>query len=209
MSARELRIISALLVAVYAWSAWQPAKVGTWWLEVAPVFVGLPLIAWLHARLGLAAITLRLLAFEALVVAIGAHYTYAEVPIGFYALELFGFERNHYDRFAHFMQGVFPTMLLRELLLRTTALRPGAWLFAIVSAFCLSFSAFYEFIEWGAAVLLEEGATDFLGTQGDPWDTQWDMFLAFCGSVVAQLAFSGLLDRQLRRKAQDSDPERR
>jgi putative membrane protein len=186
-----------LLAAVYAWSAFRPASVPTWWMETAPVFAALPLLLAAHRRLHLTRIVLLLLAIEAAIVAVGAHYTYANVPIGFRISDLLGLERNHYDRFAHFFQGVFPSLLFRELLLKTSGLRRGGWLFFVVSAICLSFSAIYELIEWGAAVLFAEGATAFLGTQGDPWDTQWDMFLALNGSILAQLFLATLHDRQL------------
>jgi putative membrane protein len=190
-------VLLGLLVAIYGWSAFQPASVATWWMETAPVFLALPMLLAAHRRLRLTRIVLLLLAIEAAIVAVGAHYTYANVPIGFRASELLGLERNHYDRFAHFFQGVFPSLLFRELLLKTSGLRRGGWLFFVVSAICLSFSAIYEFIEWGASILFAEGATEFLGTQGDPWDTQWDMFLALGGSIVAQLLLATTHDRQL------------
>lgn len=197
MSRRELGLILAALAFVYAWSAWRPADPPTWWMEVAPVLALLPLVLFLDRRVGLTALTLRLLAFEAVLVAVGAHYTYANVPLGFWVSDLVGFERNHYDRFGHFMQGVVPALLMRELLLKTSPLRRGAWLFVIVSSICLALSATYEFLEWGAAVIFADGATEFLGTQGDPWDAQWDMLLALIGSVLAQILLRGVHDRQL------------
>ena len=202
MRSREPLVLVLLLAVVYAVSAWHPADVATWWMEVGPVFAVFAVVVVLEVRLGLTSLSLRLLTLEAIVVAVGAHYTYAHVPAGFWIADLFGFERNHYDRIAHFMQGVVPSIVLRELLLRTSPLVRGAWLFTIVSSMCLATSAIYEFIEWGAAILFAEGATEFLGTQGDPWDTQWDMFLALLGSITAQLALRRLHDRQLRALAQ-------
>src|SRR6185369_9061385 len=115
--------------------------------------------------------------------------TYAHVPIGFWVSNLLGFTRNHYDRFGHFMQGVVPAIMMRELLLRTSPLKRGPWLFAIVTAISLALSATYELVEWAAAVVFGSGATEFLGTQGDPWDTQWDMLMALIGSLTAQILF--------------------
>ena len=137
------------------------------------------------------------LAVHACVLALGGHYTYAEVPLGFWVRDALGLARNHYDRLGHLAQGFVPALLARELLLRTSPLRPGRWLFALVSLSILGVSACYELIEWWTALALGQGADAFLGTQGDPWDTQWDMFLALCGAVLAQLTLSGLHDRQL------------
>ena len=128
---------------------------------------------------------------------IGAHYTYAEVPLGRWVQDAFGLARNHYDRIGHFAQGFVPAILARELLLRTSPLQPGRWLFFLVCSVCLAFSASYELFEWGIARALGESATAFLATQGDEWDTQWDMFLALLGSVIAQICFFGTHDRQL------------
>jgi putative membrane protein len=194
---REAAGLLVFLAVVYLVSGWSPSDRPTWWMEVAPVFVALPVLLWLIARVGFTPITLYLLAFEAVLVAVGAHYTYSEVPLGRWVSDFFGWERNHYDRFGHFMQGVVPALLFRELLLRTSPLVRGKWLFLIVSSICLAFSACYEFIEWWAAVLFADGATAFLGTQGDPWDSQWDMFLALSGSILSQLVLSRVHDRQI------------
>jgi len=128
---------------------------------------------------------------------LGGHYTYARVPLGFWMQEAFGFARNHYDRIGHLAQGFIPAMLVREVFRRKVSLRPGGWLFFLVTCACLAISAFYEFIEWWTALASGTAATDFLGTQGDPWDTQWDMFLAFVGAMAAQLLLSRVQDRQL------------
>ena len=129
----------------------------------------------------------RLLFIHAIILMVGGHYTYARVPAGFWLQDLFDLSRNHYDRLGHLAQGFFPAILAREILLRLSPLRPGRWLFFLVVCVCLAFSAFYEMIEWWAAVLLgDQSAESFLGTQGDVWDTQWDMFLALIGSICAQ-----------------------
>jgi putative membrane protein len=128
---------------------------------------------------------------------LGGHYTYARVPPGFWVQDLFGFARNHYDRLGHLAQGFIPAMIAREILLRRTPLTRGGWLFFIVCCICLAISACYEFIEWWAALIGGAGATEFLGTQGDVWDTQWDMLMALIGAITAQLLLARLHDRQL------------
>jgi putative membrane protein len=179
-----LLIVAAIALAV---SSVAPTDRGTWWLEVAPVFIGAPLLIATAQRFPLTPMVYRLLFVHALILMLGGHYTYAEVPLGRWVQEWFGLARNHYDRLGHFAQGFVPAMLVRELLLRTSPLRPGKWLFFLVCTVCLAFSACYEFIEWWSALILGQGADAFLGTQGDPWDTQWDMFLALIGALTAQL----------------------
>jgi len=138
---------------------------------------------------------------HAVILMVGGHYTYARVPLGFWAQDVFDFARNHYDRLGHLAQGFVPAILAREILLRRTPLVPGAWLFLLVLSVCLAFSAFYEMLEWWTALLGGVAATDFLGTQGDVWDTQWDMFLAGVGATAALLLLSRLHDKQLARLA--------
>ncbi len=140
-----------------------------------------------------------LLFVHGLILILGGHYTYAMVPLGEWMREAFGFARNHYDRIGHFAQGFVPAILAREILLRTSPLRPGKWLFTIVVAICLAFSAFYELIEWWTALIGGHGAEAFLGTQGDIWDTQNDMFQALLGAITAQLLLARVHDRQLAR----------
>lgn len=195
----ELAILLSLTTLAVAVSAWQPADTLTWALEAAPVLIGAALLILTHGHFPLTPLTLRLLFLHALVLLMGAHYTYAQVPVGFWAAETFDLARNHYDRFAHVVQGFVPAILLREILLRTSPLYPGKWLFVVVAGICLAFSAFYEMIEWWSAVIYGASAEAFLGTQGDPWDTQWDMFLALVGAVTAQLLLSRAHDRALER----------
>ncbi|QQQ78081.1 DUF2238 domain-containing protein [Saccharothrix sp. 6-C] len=185
--------LAVLVVVAVAVSAIRPKDYVTWLLEVAPIVIALPLLAWTRRRFPLTPLAYWLIFGHALVLALGGHYTYAEVPLG----ELPWTDRNHYDRFAHFVQGFVPAVLVREVLLRRTPLRPGRWTFFLVSATCLAVSAGYEFVEWAGAVVGGESATDFLGTQGDVWDTHWDMLLALVGSVVAQWALGRAHDRQL------------
>jgi len=142
-----------------------------------------------------------LIFLHAIILMVGGHYTYARVPLGFWVQEAFGFARNHYDRLGHFAQGFVPAIIAREVLLRTTGLRRGGWLFFLVTCVCMAISVTYEFIEWWAALLGGAAAQDFLGTQGDPWDTQWDMFIATIGAIVGQLVLARRHDRELARLA--------
>ena len=169
----------------------------TWLLEVFPIFIAVPILLVTRHWFPLTPLVYRLIFVHALILMLGGHYTYAKVPLGFWIQEWFGFARNHYDRIGHFAQGFVPAMVAREILLRCSPLERGKWLFAIVAAFCLAISACYEFIEWWAAVLGGSAADAFLGTQGDVWDTQWDMFMAFVGAIVAQATLGRVHDGQL------------
>ncbi|HKQ59829.1 MAG TPA: DUF2238 domain-containing protein [Candidatus Polarisedimenticolaceae bacterium] len=176
-----------------------PHDRATWWLEVAPVLIGIPLLLASAGRFPLTPLAYGLLGVHALILIVGGHYTYARVPLGFWAQQAFGFARNHYDRLGHFTQGFVPAIVVRELLLRTSPLRRGRWLFVLVAATCLAFSACYEFLEWWTALAGGDAAAAFLGTQGDVWDTQWDMFLCLLGALAAQLVLGRVHDRQLGR----------
>jgi putative membrane protein len=169
----------------------------TWFLEVLPVLVAAPLLIATWRRFPLTPLAYWLIAAHAMILILGAHYTYARVPLGFWMQDAFDFQRNHYDRIGHLMQGFGPAIVIRELLVRTSPLAPGKWLFTLVLFSVLGVSATYEFTEWWAALAGGEAAGAFLGTQGDVWDTQWDMFLAGCGAIASQLLFARLHDRQL------------
>jgi putative membrane protein len=190
----------AVMVGGLAVSAWQPREWSTWSMEVAPTFIVVPLLLATRARFPLTPLAGVLIALHSLVLATGGHYTYAEVPLGRWVQQWLELPRNDFDRLGHFAQGFVPAIIVRELLLRHTPLPRGGWLFTLVTATCLAVSACYEFIEWGAALALGQGADAFLGTQGDPWDTQWDMFTAFIGALVAQLLLSRVHDAQLARR---------
>jgi putative membrane protein len=196
---REPVILLAAGVGLLALSGVDPRERVTWVLEVAPVALALPVLIATYARFPLTPLLYRLLFIHAAILLVGGHYTYAEVPVGFWLSDVFGFARNNFDRIGHFAQGFIPAILAREVLLRTSPLTRGGWLVFLVTCVCLAFSALYEMIEWWTALLMGEGATAFLGTQGDPWDTQWDMFLALAGALVSQLSLSRLHDRQLAR----------
>jgi len=191
-------MVAVATLAVVA-SGVGPKDRATWWMEVAPVLIAVPILWGTRRRFPLTPLLYGLVALHACVLSLGGHYTYAEVPLGFWARDALGLARNHYDRVGHLMQGFVPALVAREVLLRTSPLRPGRWLFTLVTAVALAISAIYEFVEWWAAVLLGQGADAFLGTQGDPWDTQWDMFMAFLGALLAQALLSRLQDRQLPR----------
>lgn len=199
MSPRLPIALLVLATAALVWSGIGPYDRATWWMEVAPVLLGAPILIATWRRFPLTPLLCVLLFVHALILVVGGHYTYARVPLGIWVQEALDFSRNHYDRLGHFAQGFVPAILAREILLRTSPLRRGKWLFFLVVCVCLAFSAFYEMIEWWAALLGGEGATEFLGTQGDPWDTQWDMFLALLGAIAAQLSLARLHDAQLRR----------
>lgn len=196
-SAKESISLIVGVLAVLIWSAIAPNDRLTWFMEVVWVLAGLPLLILTHQRFPLTHLLYWLLALHCVILIYGGKYTYALTPLGEWARAAFDLQRNHYDRLGHFAQGFIPAILARELLLRCTPLQRGGWLFYLVCAACLSFSAFFEFIEWWAAVLLGGDADAYLATQGDVWDTQWDMFLALCGAIIAQLTLARLHDRQL------------
>lgn len=201
-----LALYSAALIGLLVLSGIRPYEAGTWAMEVAPVAIVLPVLWFTHRRFPLTPLLYALIFAHAAVLMLGGHYTYARVPLGEWAREAFDLQRNHYDRLGHLMQGFVPAMAARELLLRHTPLRPGGWLFTVVTAVALAISAIYELIEWGAAVALGAGADEFLATQGDPWDTQKDMLMAWIGALLAQWLLARWHDAQLRRLAAAPKP---
>jgi len=196
---REPVILLALVGVALVASGIAPYERLTWWLEVAPVLIGAPILIATRRRFPLTPLLYRLLFAHALILILGGHYTYARVPLGDWVRDVLDLARNPYDRLGHLAQGFVPAILAREILLRRSPLVRGGWLTLTVTSICLAFSAFYELTEWWAAVLLGGSAESFLGTQGDVWDTQWDMFLALCGALLAQTLLARLHDRQLAR----------
>jgi putative membrane protein len=190
-----LGVVAAALVA----SGIAPYDRPTWLLEVFPVLIAIPLLLLTRRGFELTTLVYGLIALHALVLILGGAYTYARVPLGFALQDWLGLMRNPYDRIGHFAQGFVPAMIAREVLLRTSPLRPGRWLAFLVVCVCLAISACYELIEWAAALILGQGAEEFLGTQGDPWDTQSDMAMALVGAVCALALLSRWHDRQLDR----------
>jgi putative membrane protein len=200
-SGREPAVLLVTGLALLALSGLHPRDRLTWLMEVAPVFLAAPILVGTYTRFPLTPLVYRLLFAHAVILMVGGHYSYAEVPLGFWMQRALGLARNDYDRIGHLAQGFVPAILAREVLLRCSVLSRGGWLFFLVTSVCLAFSAFYELIEWWSALAMGEAAKDFLGTQGDPWDTQADMFCALVGAVVAQLVLGRLHDRQLARLA--------
>lgn len=197
---KEPLVLLIIVIVSLVFSGVRPYDLATWFLEVAPVLIGAPVLIATFRRFPLTPLLYRLIFIHALILILGGHYTYARVPIGYWMQDIFGFARNHYDRIGHFAQGFIPAMIAREVLIRKSPLVPGKWLFFIVVSICLAFSAFYEFTEWWAAIAFGQAAEAFLGTQGDVWDTQWDMFLAMLGAITAQISFAKIHDRQLGRQ---------
>ncbi len=196
----DKRLPGLLLAGVFAvllWSGIAPKDRYTWFLEVAPVLIALPILLFSRARFPLTALAYLAIALHSIILMVGGHYTYAEMPLFNWLRDSFDLARNHYDRVGHVAQGFFPAIVAREILIRRSPLRPGAWLFFLVTCFCLAFSAFYEMTEWWVAISSGDDAVAFLATQGDVWDTQWDMFLALLGAISAQLLLSKPHDRQL------------
>lgn len=196
---RRLLWFLGLLLPVLVWSWIGPHDRFTWWLESIPVVAGVPLILVFQKRFPLSSLLLILLWLHCVLLVVGGHYTYARVPLGEWARDWFGWTRNNYDKLGHFTQGFVPALLTRELLVRTSPLKGSRWLGLLVVCVGLAFSALYELLEWAAALASGAAADDFLGTQGDPWDTQTDMALALVGAVVALLALSRVHDRSLAR----------
>ena len=182
---------------VLLWSGINPRDRITWFFEVLPVILVLAILVPTAKSFPLSSLLYRLLFIHGLILVIGGHYTYSEVPVGYWFQETFDLSRNHYDRLGHFVQGFVPAILAREILLRKTPLVPGRWLTFLIIAVCLAFSAFYELIEWWTALLLGESADAVLGMQGDIWDSQWDMFLALVGACVSLATLSKVHDRSL------------
>jgi putative membrane protein len=197
MRSRYPLILLTAGLILLALSAIDTYEIGTWVMEVFPIFIAVPILAVTYRRFPLTPLVYTLIFVHACILMVGGHYTYARVPLGFWMQRTFHFARNHYDRIGHFAQGFVPALIAREVLLRRTPLGRGGWLFYIVCSICLAISACYEFVEWWSAVIGGSAATDFLGTQGDPWDTQWDMLFALIGSIVAQLTLAREQDREL------------
>lgn len=191
-----LLLVSTLIILL--WSNIMPKDQLTWFMEVAPVLIAVPFLTYTWQSFRLTPLLYKLIFIHAVILMIGGHYTYAEVPAGFWVQDMLDLNRNHYDRLGHFAQGFVPAILAREILLRKTLLQQGKMLFYIVTSIVLAFSAFYEMLEWWAALLYGGSADAFLATQGDVWDTQWDMFTALIGAVSAQLLLSKRHNKQLK-----------
>ncbi|APU48971.1 Inner membrane protein yjdF [Acinetobacter junii] len=195
---QKLVLLFAMLFLVLSLiiSGIDPFDRGTWFMEVLPVLIVVPLLIHTYKRFPLTNLLYVLIFIHCMVLIVGGTYTYARVPLGFEMAEWFGLDRNPYDKIGHFMQGFVPAIAAREILLRNDILKHGKMLIFIVISIVLAISASYELIEWAAALALGEGAEEFLGTQGYEWDTQSDMFFALIGSVSALFLLSKWHDRQ-------------
>ena len=199
MSGREPRVLLVVGALALAVSGVAPHDRLTWLLEVAPILIAVPVLIATARRFPLTPLAYRLIFLHALILMLGGHYTYAEVPLGDWVADALGLARNPYDRLGHLAQGFVPAIVVREILIRRSPLRPGKWLAFLVVCVCLAISAAYELVEWWSALLGGENADAFLGTQGDQWDTQWDMFTALVGAVAALALLGRLHDRQIAR----------
>jgi putative membrane protein len=195
---REPAVLLAVGVLALVVSAIGAKSIGTWFLEVLAALIGAVILVVTYRRFPLSPLVYRLILIHSLILMIGGHWTYAEVPAGDWVRDALGLTRNPYDRLGHFAQGFVPAIVAREVLLRRTPLRPGRWLAALVICVVMAVSATWELFEWLSAVVGGSSADDFLGTQGDVWDTQWDMFMAGVGAITSLLLLSRLHDRQLR-----------
>jgi putative membrane protein len=189
----------ALFCIVLLWSAIEPKDYFTWFLEVLPAVIGLAVLVWTRRSFPLTPLVYNLILVHSIILMIGGHYTYAEVPFGDWVSEFFGWQRNNYDKLGHFVQGFVPAMIAREILIRKKVVVGNMWRSFLVCCFCLAFSAFYELLEWWVAIFSGTEAEAFLGTQGYQWDTQSDMFLALLGALLALIMLSDIHNRQLRK----------
>jgi putative membrane protein len=197
MNGRYYAVLLALLGAVFLWSAYQPHDRFTWYLEVFPVMIALPVLLATHRRFPFSRLAYGLMLAHATILLVGGHYTYAEMPLFNWLRDANGWDRNYYDRVGHVAQGFIPAIVAREILLRTSPLKPGKWLFFLVVCVALAISALYEMLEWWVALASGSDAVAFLATQGDVWDTQWDMFLALLGAIAALVFLSRRHDSSL------------
>lgn len=191
-------VLLASFVLILIWSGWHPLDRFIWFLEVFPALVGALILVGTYSRTRLTMLVYCLIWLHALVLMLGGHWTYAEMPLFNWLRDEFGLARNYYDRLGHVMQGAVPALIAREILLRNAVVNGRGWLFFLVTCICLALSATYELVEWWVAVGSGTAADAFLATQGDVWDTQWDMFMALCGAIVAQVLLARWHDRQLR-----------
>ncbi|MBV1775355.1 DUF2238 domain-containing protein [Burkholderiaceae bacterium DAT-1] len=202
-TSRAFYISLAIAIVLLAWSGWYPYDRTTWLMEVAPALIVYPLLWFTRSRFPLTTMLYGLILIHAAILMLGGAYTYARVPLGFTLQDILHLGRNPYDKIGHFAQGFIPALATREILLRGGHVKPGRILGFLCICVVMCVSASYELIEWGAAVALGQGADEFLGTQGDPWDTQSDMLFALIGGTVAILGFSRLHDRAMRRITAD------
>jgi putative membrane protein len=202
MSSRISPLHLCLLLGVaivFVWSGWKPYDRFTWWLEIAPALIGGAILISTYSRFRFTTLVYTLVALHMILLFVGGHYTYARVPLFQWLEPIFGWHRNHFDRLGHFMQGLVPALIAREIFIRQRVVNSAGWRFSIIILICMGISALYELLEWLTALTAGVGAsTAFLGTQGDPWDTQEDMCMALIGAFCALIFFSFWQNRQMR-----------
>lgn len=192
-------VLLTTLAVVFIWSLVRPHDGFTWLLEAFPVIIGLPILLLTYRRFPFSRLAYGLLLLHAVILLVGAHYTYAEMPLFNWLRDSYDLDRNYYDRLGHLAQGFIPAIVVREILLRQSPLKPGKWLAFVVLSICLAISALYEMLEWWVAVASGSDAVAFLATQGDVWDTQWDIFLCLLGAIASLTLLSHRHDRSLTR----------
>lgn len=197
ISRRSISLWLIIFFSVLIWSGIKPHDIFTWLLEVLPAILGLVILVLTYKRFRFTELVYWLILIHSVILMIGGHYTYAEVPLFNWISDTFELGRNHYDKVGHFAQGFIPAIIAREILIRKSPLKRGKWLFFIVVCICLAMSAFYEFVEWWVAVASGTAAEAFLGTQGYVWDTQSDMLMAFLGAIISLIFLGKLHDRSL------------
>lgn len=190
-------ILLAILLSILIWSVINPKDLFTWFLEVLPVLIGVMVLIYIYPKYKFSNFVYVLITIEAIILIVGGHYTYAEMPVFNWVRDTFGLSRNYYDRLGHFAQGFIPAIIAREVLVRNEVISKKKYLFFIVICICLAISASYELIEFGVAKFTGNSAEAFLGTQGDIWDTQWDMLMALIGSITSLSLLSTYHDKKL------------
>ena len=195
MDNKNIISLLTLFFIVLIWSAINPHDYFTWFLEVLPAIIGLLILIFTYNKFKITQLVYFLITLHSIILIIGGHYTYAEVPLGQWMKETFNFSRNHYDRIGHFAQGFIPALIIREVVIRKNIINGRRWQFVFIVSMCLAISALYEFFEWWVAIGTGTASDAFLGTQGDVWDTQWDMFFAFVGSIASLVFLSKIHDK--------------
>lgn len=190
-------ILLAILLSILIWSVINPKDLFTWFLEVLPVLIGVMVLIYIYPKYKFSNFVYVLITIEAIILIVGGHYTYAEMPVFNWIRDTFGLSRNYYDRLGHFAQGFIPAIIAREVLIRNEVISKKKYLFFIVICICLAISASYELIEFGVAKFTGNSAEAFLGTQGDIWDTQWDMLMALIGSITSLSLLSTYHDKKI------------
>ena len=197
VSLKILKLVLVLTAMVFIWSGIKPYNYFTWFLEIVPALIALIILLLTYKKFRFSNFIYILICFHAMILMIGGHTTYAEMPLFNWLRDTFDLARNYYDRFGHFAQGFVPALIANELIIRKKLITPRGWRIFFIIFTILGFSAFYEFFEWWTALAAGDAATDFLGTQGDIWDTQWDMFMCLIGSITALSIFSRFHEKQI------------